>query len=62
MSFTKDGQRRTYKTKYFRFLLEKEIEHIRFYDSPIPYSFIRLTNDELKQLEVFGLIDNINYN
>lgn len=62
MSMTKDGQRRTYKTKYFRFLLDKKIESIYFYGHSVGYQFIKFTDEELKQLEVFKLLDNIVYN
>lgn len=62
MSITKDGGRKTYKTKYFRFLLDKEIESIYFYGSCLKYDYIRFTDEELNQLEVFNLIDSIVYN
>ena len=62
MSETKGGQRRTYKVKYFPFLLDKEIDILKFYDSPIEFEFIRFTDEELKQLEVFKLLDGLVYN
>ena len=62
MSFTKNGKRHTYKTKYFRFLLNKDIQYIAFWGSSLPCKFIEFTDQEIRQLEILELTESLNYN